>query len=89
MPSMYFILWSPESNRCKLVENGRVNILIISRLSVGKISKSPPSEDNGKKLSVGDLLKFSSNQLASKLKEVFSLCIQCQEGGRAIFYQAQ
>ena len=52
---------SPESNSCKLVENGRVNILIISCLSLGKIAKSLPAEDNGKKLSVGDLLKFSSH----------------------------
>ena len=62
---------SPESNSRKLVENGRVNVLIISRLLVGEIAKSFPAKNNWKKLSVGYLLKFSSNQHPGKLEEVF------------------
>ena len=62
---------APERNSCKLVENGRVNVLIISRLLVGKIAKSFPAKNNRKKLSVGYLLKLSSNQHPGKLEEVF------------------
>ena len=70
-----FIEGSPESNRSKLVEDGRVDILIISRLGLGKIAKSLPAKNNGKKLSVGYLLKFGSNQHSSKLGEVFNVSI--------------
>ena len=58
---------SPESNSCKLIENGRVNILVIRRLSLGKISKSLAAKNNGKELLVGYLLKLSSNQHPGKL----------------------
>ena len=58
---------SPESNSCKLVENGRVNILVIRRLSLGKISKSLAAKNNRKELLVGYLLKLSSNQHPGKL----------------------
>ena len=61
------ILRSPESNSCKLVENGRVNILVIRRLSLGKISKSLAAKNNRKELLVGYLLKLSSNQHPGKL----------------------
>ena len=40
---------SPESNRCNFIENGRVNILIISCLSLSKIAKSFSAKNNEKK----------------------------------------
>ena len=62
---------SPESNSCKLIENGGVNILVIRRVSLGKISKSLAAKNNRKELLVGYLLKLSSNQHSGKLGEMF------------------
>ena len=61
----------PECNRGKLVENGGVNILIIGCLNVRKAAKSMLSKNNRKELSVGYLLKLSSNQHPGKLEELF------------------
>ena len=63
----------PESNSCKLVENGWVYILIIGCLNAGKVAKSLLTKSNREELSVGDLLKFSSNQSPGKLGESFSV----------------
>ena len=62
-----YIRRRPECDSCKLIENGWVNGLIIGCLNAGKVAKSLLTQNNRKELSVGYLLKFSSNQSPGKL----------------------
>ena len=70
-----YIRRQPECDSGKLVENGGVDILIIGCLNAGKVAKSLLAKNNREELSVGYLLKLSSNQSPGKLGESFSFVI--------------
>ena len=70
-----YIRRQPECDSGKLVENGGVNILIIGCLNGGKVAKSLLAKNNREELSVGYLLKLSSNQSPGKLGGSFSFVI--------------
>ena len=62
---------SPESDCCKLVENGGINVLVVFCVFGDEVTKCLFAENNRKILLVGYLLEFSSNQFSGKLGEVF------------------
>ena len=68
-----YIRKQPECDSGKLVENGGVDVLIIGCLNTGKVAKSLLAKNNRKELSVGYLLKLSSDQSPGKLRESFSI----------------
>ena len=61
---------SPECHSRKLVDNGRVNILIVVCVIGSEVAKSSLAENHREILLVGDLLEFSSNKFSRKLGEI-------------------